>query len=144
MRALFAAGLTALLWGLWSYAEMAAARLQGPYAAGLLMSLAGLGVYALEIPLLLLLLRAEGTRVRADSAAILWSVLAMVCLSVAALPYLYACRHGRPVMVLAVSSAYPVVTLLLTAAVTREVPTALQVLGLVLVIGGVVLVGSEP
>lgn len=114
--------------------------LQGTYAAYLLLSITGLAFYAFDLPVFYALMRSSNQRILFSGPSLGWSLLASASLSFAVLPYLYASRNGRLSMVVSVSSAYPIVALLVGVLFLGEKVSLLQGVGVILTTLGCALV----
>ena len=122
------------LWGVWGVAEKAAVARAHVYTVQWLYALP----YLVALPIWYWLsTRAGGPALtaRAASYAIGGSVASMVAL----LLLLLALRDRSASVVVAATSAYPAVTLLIAVAIGQEALSVVKLLGIGLVIGGVIL-----
>jgi len=126
--------LATVLWGVWGIAIKFAVSRSSPFTAQWMFSIP----YIVFIPLWYFLARKEGAPAAVDLQALGWAFLASVC-SLGAILLMYFALQSKPAsFAVAMTSAYPVVTLLLALATHSETLNAKNILGIVLIVAGVI------
>jgi drug/metabolite transporter (DMT)-like permease len=125
----------ALLWGLWGIGEKLAVARVHPYTVQWMYSVP----YILLLPLWFMLARRAAPQQEAmDWTAFAWASGACVASLVAMLLMIFAMRTEPASVSVAITSAYPVVTLLLGVLMGEETINAKRLIGLGLTISGVI------
>lgn len=124
--------LAACSWGIADYMVGRSAKALGPLAAALLVNVLGAVVYAGAYALFL------HTGVTFTASGMAYTVAAGVCFGVAQVAFFRAMHLGPIGLVSAVSSVYPLCTLLVSVLFFAARISAVQALGILLVVGGVV------
>jgi transporter family protein len=123
-----------ILWGIWGVAIKFAVARTNPYTAQWLYSIP----YILFIPVWYLLAKKEPAAVGIDLQAVGWAFGASVC-SLLALLLMYFAVQSRPASTaVAMTSAYPIVTLLLALAMRSETLNIKNFAGILLIVAGVI------
>jgi transporter family protein len=140
-RLLLFSGLTVLMWGLWGFfGKLALERKMAPttiFLAEVLISA------ACAVPLWLVLLKTQN----APSPFSSWNVFGLLSgagLAIGLLFYYLALQGGQASVIVPLTSTYPIVAVLLSAAVLGERPSLTQWLGVILVVTGVTLLLNGP
>lgn len=126
--------LATILWGFWGIADKLALEQAHPYTIQ--------WMYA--VPYVILLPVFYGLAVRAqpesnhNTAAFFWAAAASTASILALLLMLFAMRSQPASLAVAVTSAYPLVTLFIAALLKMETITPTKVAGMVLIMGGLV------
>jgi bacterial/archaeal transporter family protein len=130
---------TAVLWGIWGWADKNAVTRAHPYTVQWMYSLP----YVLFLPLWY----AMGSRTvpasNLDTGALFWAVTASLSSIFAMILLLFALRTKPASIAIAVTSAYPMVTLILSVLSGDESFSLAKVIGILLVFAGVLLLQSE-
>ncbi len=126
--------LATILWGIWGVANKLALDQAHPYTVQWLFAIP----YVLVIPIFFWL----GTRTQSgnhlNGAAVFWTLLASVFAIIALLLMLFAMRSQPASLAVAVTAAYPLVTLFIAVLLGMETVSLQKVLGMVLIVGGLV------
>jgi drug/metabolite transporter (DMT)-like permease len=134
MTAKFSLVLAALLWGLWGIGEKLAVARVHPYAVQWMYSVP----YVLLLPVWFMLARRAAPQGVMDWTAFAWASGACIASLVAMLLMVFAMRTEPASVSVAITSAYPVVTLLLGVLMGEETINAKRLIGLGLTISGVI------
>lgn len=126
--------LAALLWGLWAVGEKFAVARVHPYAVQWMYSVP----YILLLPVWFILARRVAPHETMDWTAFAWAAGACVASLLAMLLMVFAMRTEPASVVVAITSAYPAVALLIGALMGEETITAKRLIGLGLTISGVI------
>ena len=126
--------LAALLWGLWGIGEKFAVARVHPYSVQWMYSVP----YVLLLPVWFMLARRAAPQEAMDWTAFAWAFGACVASLLAMLLMVFAMRTEPASVAVAITSAYPIVTLLLGALAGEETITAKRLIGLGLTISGVI------
>ena len=128
--------LATLVWGVWGFAHKNAVTRAHPYTVQWMYSIP----YALAIPLWYWLsMRVEGSGVAVAARPWLWSTMGSVASISAVFLVLVAMRTTSASVAVALTSTYPLITLLLGTLNGSERVTTVKVLGIVLIAVGVML-----
>lgn len=128
--------LATLAWGVWGFAHKNAVTRAHPYTVQWMYSIP----YALAIPLWYWFsMRVEGSGVAVAARPWLWSTMGSMASISAVFLVLVAMRTTSASVAVALTSAYPLITLLLGALNGSERVTTVKVLGIVFIALGVML-----
>jgi len=123
-----------ILWGIWGIADKLALEQAHPYSVQWMYAIP----YALTIPLFIWLgIRAQPES-NLNSTSFFWAVVAGTVSILALILMLFAMRTQPASLAVAVTSAYPLVTLLIAVLFKMETLSIQKVLGTLLIIGGLV------
>jgi transporter family protein len=126
--------LAAFLWGLWAIGEKFAVARVHPYSVQWMYSVP----YVLLLPVWLVLARRAAPQEAMDWTAFAWASGACVASLMAMLLMIFAMRTEPASVAVAITSAYPVVALLLGVLLGEERLTAQRLIGLGLTVSGVI------
>src|SRR5262245_45110963 len=139
-RLLVLTGFTIVLWGFWGFfGKLALERRMAPMT----IFLSEVIVSALLAPPIWYSMH---RRISSSSLAT-WNIFGVIsgtALALGLLCYYFALAHGRASVVVPLTATYPVISVLLSVAVLAEKPTAVQWLGMLLVVVGGILLLSGP
>lgn len=125
--------LAAVLWGLWGFASKQACSRMSFYAVQLFIA----ATWALSIPLWVYLRsRAGESGPLFDGRGMAWALLTAVSTIGALLCFVYAMHKNAGMFGIMAVSAYPLVSMLLLLASGQERFNVYQILGSLLVVGG--------
>ena len=139
MWATFALLGATVLWGVWGVAEKEAVNRANPFMVQFLAMLH----YVATAPLWYWLSARNGASQLPDQRTILWGVTGGAAATLALLLLLLALQTRPASSSVAVTAAYPLVTLLLAVWMGTESLTATKLIGIVLVIAGVLVAQSS-
>ncbi|NHZ71980.1 MAG: EamA family transporter [Aquificales bacterium] len=126
--------LATILWGIWGIVNKLALEQAHPYSVQWLYSIP----YMLVIPIFFWL----GTRTQSgndlNGAAVFWTLLSSIVSIFAVLMMLFAMRSQPASLAVAVTSAYPLVTLSIAVLLKMETFSVQKVFGILLIIVGLV------
>jgi len=130
--------LATVLWGIWGFAIKLAVDRAHPFAVQWMYALPNI----LFIPIWYFLARkavpSAGASAAVDLPALGWASLAAVCAVSAMLLMFFALQSKPATLAVAMTSAYPIVTLALALVTRAEVFNIRHVIGIVLIIAGVI------
>ncbi len=124
-----------VLWGIWGFAIKLAVERAHPFAVQWMYAAPNL----LFIPLWYWLARKAGPGSAVDLPALGWAALAAACAIGAMLLMFFALQSRPATLAVAMTSAYPIVTLALALITRAETFNVRHALGIVLIIAGVVI-----
>jgi transporter family protein len=123
-----------ILWGVWGLADKYAVAHAHPFTIQWMYSLP----YIILLPLWYFLSKRSAPSAPFDLHALGWSLLACLCSTAAMLLLFFALRDKPASAAVAMTSAYPLVTLLLAVLTRSEEWTLPKLIGCLLIIAGVV------
>jgi transporter family protein len=123
-----------VLWGIWGVAIKLAVARTGPFTAQWMYSIP----YIVFIPVWYFLAKKEPAAAGIDLPALGWAALASICSLLAVLLMYYAAQSKAASSVVAMTSAYPLVTLFLALAMRSETLNVKNLAGIVLIVAGVI------
>jgi transporter family protein len=127
-----------ILWGVWGFADKMAVARAHPFTAQFLFYLPSL----FFVPLWYLMSRKVGSGAAIDLQAAGWAFLASIS-SMLAMYLLFLALQSKPASIaMAMTSAYPLVTLTLAMVMRMEHLTLEKIAGMGLIIAGVILLGD--
>ncbi len=127
--------LATILWGIWGFADKMAVTRTHPYTVQWVYSIP----YILFIPVWYVMSRKAAPGAGIDPQAAAWTILASIS-SMAAMLFLFFALRSKPASIaMAMTAAYPLVTLGLAVVMKMEQLSAVKVGGMLLIILGVVL-----
>ena len=133
--------LTILLWGFWGFfGKLALEKRMAPTTVFVAETL----VSALIAVVFFFVVYRSGAQPPLYSTVNIYGILSGVALAVGLLFYYLALQGGNVSIVVPLTATYPVVAVLLGYVLLRERPTALQWIGVILVVVGAVLLVSGP
>lgn len=124
--------LVVLLWGAWGLVQKRAVEASSPAMVQLVVAY----VYSAAAPVIFMAMKVRGEPVVWTLASVSWSVLTAVLAASAAWLYLCALRAQPAGYVAGVTSAWPLVTLLLSWALMDEAMSSMKLLGIALSAAG--------
>jgi transporter family protein len=124
--------LATILWGIWGIADKLALEQAHPFSVQWMYAIP----YVFAIPFFFWLgVRAQPERIF-NGTAFFWTIVASVSSILAFLLMLFAMRSQPVSLAVAVTSAYPLVTLFIAVLLKMETFSVPKVLGILLIIGG--------
>ena len=127
--------LATFLWGFWGLADKIAVTRAHPYTVQWIYSIP----YILFIPVWYIMSRKAAGAASLDPQAVTWTILASIA-SMAAMLFLFFALRSKPASIaMAMTAAYPLVTLGLAVIMKMEQLSVVKVGGMLLIILGVVL-----
>ncbi len=127
--------LATILWGIWGFAIKLAVERAHPFAVQWMYAVPNL----LFIPLWYWMARRAAPDAAIDLPALGWAALAAVCAISAMLLMFFALQSKPATLAVAMTSAYPIVTLALALVTRTETFNIRHLLGIVLIIAGVII-----
>lgn len=127
--------LATILWGIWGIADKYAVSRAHPYTIQWMYSIP----YIIFIPIWYFLSKKVETGNSFDIQAFGWAVIACICSMGAMLLLFFALRSKPASVAVAMTSAYPLVTLALALVMRTEHLTFPKVIGLLFIILGVII-----
>ncbi len=124
-------------WGVWGFALKKAVAHMPPLSAYVVLAATNIAL----VPLYVLLARAFGTKLDFVTGGVVWAAAAAFAVGIGSVAMLYAMKTSDASSTVAMTAAYPVVTLLLAVLFLNEPITATRVAGVGLVAAGAVLLG---
>ncbi len=139
-RSLIFAGLAFFAWGAWSFSSKVAIDMIGP---GNIFGFYVISSFAAPLMYAWFRTMSRGEDVKSDPSKTAWSfgVIALAVNVIGAFAYSYALDSGSASLVVPISSAYPIVTVVLALAILRERVNVGQAIALVGVVTGLVMIG---
>jgi uncharacterized membrane protein len=134
-------GVTILIfvWGVWALFEKRLAMEIHPVFATLYITV----ISIVFIPIYLIIGKNLGLHFQFNKSAAMWALLAEICGSGGALLFLYLLSQKSSYWVVATTSAYVVVTMILGVIFLKESISTYSAIGVVLVAGGLVLLNLK-
>lgn len=126
--------LATVLWGIWGIADKYALSRAHPFTVQWMYSIP----YILFLPFWYFLSKKAAAGPTFDLQALGWSVLACICSVTAMALMFFAMRSQSASTAVALTSAYPLVTLLLAVVVRTEQLTVPKITGMLLIVAGVI------
>lgn len=127
--------LATILWGIWGIADKLALEQAHPFTVQWMYAVP----FVITIPLFFWLGLRSQPESNFDARAFLWAVTASVSSILALVLMLFAMRSQPASLAVAVTSAYPLVTLFIAALLKMETITPMKVAGMALIMGGLVI-----
>jgi len=131
-------GVTALLWGLQAVAHDRATHLAGPYGAQLAMAIVAVIMAIAEIPILCHIARVH--RQGEFYPAIGWGIVSILCGILGTTTYHEAFTRLPPTKVIPMTSAYPLVAILISVLVYKIPTNQNTIVGSILIALGCALI----
>jgi transporter family protein len=128
-----------VLWGVWGYVNKLAVTNAHPLTVQWMYYLPSL----LFIPLLFVLGNRAAPENNLNGEALKWAVISGVAAAGAALLYFFALRETSASLAVAVTAAYPVITLAMGALLGSETIDARKLIGIGIIIVGVIVLNWE-
>ncbi|MDR3573651.1 MAG: EamA family transporter [Anaerolineaceae bacterium] len=125
--------LSTILWGIWGIADKYAVSRAHPYTIQWMFSIP----FMVFIPLWYFLSKRAETGNSFDIQAFGWATLASVASILAVLLFLFALQSKPASIAVAITSAYPLVTLALALILKTEQLTLPKVIGVLLILAGI-------
>lgn len=126
--------IATILWGIWGIADKLALENAHPFSVQWMYAIP----YVVVIPLFFWL----GSRAQPENnfniTAFFWAIVASVSAILALLLMLFAMRSQPASLAVAVTAAYPLVTMFIAVLLNMEVFSMQKLLGMVLIMGGLV------
>ena len=126
--------LATVLWGIWGFTIKLAVDRAHPFAIQWMYAFPNI----LFIPVWYFLARRAVPDAVVDLSALGWATLAAVCAAGAMLLMFFALQSKPATLTVAMTSAYPIVTLFLALLTRTETLNLKHVLGIILIIAGVI------
>ena len=134
MSPIFLLILATILWGVWGIADKLALEHAHPFTVQWMYSIP----FVVAIPIFFWLGTHAQPETNTSTPAFLWAVVASTASILVFVPMLFAMRSLPASLVVAVTAAYPLVTLVIAVMLRLETFSMQKVLGMLLIIGGVV------
>ena len=126
--------IATILWGIWGIADKFALAHAHPFSVQWMYAIP----YVVVIPLFFWLGSRSQPESNVNTTAFFWAVVASLSSLLALLLMLFAMRSQPASLAVAVTSAYPLVTMFIAVLLKMETFSAQKALGMVLILGGLV------
>jgi drug/metabolite transporter (DMT)-like permease len=136
MRSIVLLLISTMLWGFWGWADKAAVSRAHPFVISWMYAIP----YALSIPIFFYLGSRADPQNNLNGSAIGWAVVAGLAATAASLLFFFALQDHPASVAVAITSAYPLVTLLLGLLSRTERLDAVRLAGMALILAGVYLI----
>lgn len=131
--------LSAVLWGVWGLANKFAVVRAHPFTVQWMFAVP----LALSIPVFYWLGRQNSPTTNLDSHALMWAIIASLSSLLATVLLFFALRERPASIATAITSAYPLITLLLAVVTGQETLSLPKLGGIILILGGVLVLQLE-
>lgn len=126
--------LATILWGIWGIADKLALEQAHPFTVQWMYAVP----YLVTIPLFFLLGFRTQPETNFNTTAFFWTIVASVSAILALLLMLFAMRSQPASLAVAITAAYPLVTMFIAVLLKMETFSVQKLFGVVLIIGGLV------
>lgn len=134
MSAILLLVLATILWGIWGIADKLALEHAHPFSVQWMYAVP----YAITLPIFFWLGARSQSEGNLSKIAFFWAVVAGVSSILALLLMLFAMRSQPASLAVAVTAAYPLVTLFIAVILRMESLSVQKILGILLIIGGLI------